>query len=91
MKFGHISVVSGKTQKRVFSVANSLILLTLSNIFDFKSIPLENDAIHCHFTQLRSARLGLTGQQCYNYKEVKQGRNLQQNILLERGDVVLVP
>ncbi len=27
----------------------------------------------------------------FNYKEVKQGKNLQQNILLERGDVVLVP
>ena len=27
----------------------------------------------------------------FDYNEVKQGRNLQQNILLERGDVVLVP
>lgn len=27
----------------------------------------------------------------FNYKEVKRGKNLQQNILLERGDVVLVP
>ena len=27
----------------------------------------------------------------FNYKEVKQGKNLEQNILLERGDVVLVP
>ncbi|OPL16309.1 MAG: hypothetical protein AVO38_08130 [delta proteobacterium ML8_D] len=27
----------------------------------------------------------------FNYNEVKKGENLQQNILLERGDVVLVP
>jgi polysaccharide biosynthesis/export protein len=27
----------------------------------------------------------------FNYKEVKQGRHLEQNILLERGDTVVVP
>jgi polysaccharide export outer membrane protein len=27
----------------------------------------------------------------FNYNEVKKGENLHQNILLERGDVVLVP
>ncbi len=27
----------------------------------------------------------------FNYNEVKKGKNLQQDILLERGDVVLVP
>lgn len=27
----------------------------------------------------------------FNYKEIKKGKNLKQNILLKRGDVVLVP
>lgn len=27
----------------------------------------------------------------FNYKEVENGRNLEQNIILERGDVVVVP
>jgi len=27
----------------------------------------------------------------FNYEEIKKGKNLEQNILLERGDVVIVP
>ncbi len=27
----------------------------------------------------------------FNYKEIKKGQNIEQNIILERGDVVVVP
>jgi polysaccharide export outer membrane protein len=27
----------------------------------------------------------------FNYKDVSQGKNLQQNIILENGDVIIVP
>jgi polysaccharide export outer membrane protein len=27
----------------------------------------------------------------FNYKKVKKGRNVEENIILERGDVVVVP
>jgi len=27
----------------------------------------------------------------FNYEDIKKGRNLEQNVLLERGDVLVVP
>ena len=79
--------VIGKVAKPgMFNVSKTLsVLQALAMAGGLITFAGEDDIYIIRYQGEKTVRLP------FNYKEVKKGRNLQQNILLERGDVVLVP
>jgi len=79
--------VIGKVERPgMFNVSKTLSVLQALAMAGGLSTFANEDKIHIiRYHEDKTVRLP------FNYNEVKKGKNLQQNILLERGDVVLVP